>query len=238
MTMPNNPDTRSQRICVSIAASEPDQALKIAQDNEAYGDVIEIRLDSLKNPEPAPFSKGLSKPVLFTCRPTWEGGEFAGEEEARFAILTKAIESGASYVDVELEADVERRKELLTTARKHRVKSIVSWHNFDRTGSEPALAAIVQRMFQSGADIGKIVTTAHDFKDVLRVLALQELAQEMGFDLIAFCMGKPGVISRVATLAMNGYMSYCAPAGGEVTAPGQLPAPALQTIMKALNHAD
>ena len=46
-------------------------------------------------------------------------------------------------------------------------------------------------MQEQGADIGKIVTTAKDYVDVLHVLSLQEKAAELDFPLIAFCMGTP-----------------------------------------------
>jgi 3-dehydroquinate dehydratase-1/3-dehydroquinate dehydratase/shikimate dehydrogenase len=81
-----------------------------------------------------------------------------------------------------------------------------------------------------GAHIAKIVTMAHDFHDVLRVLSLQEEAARMDIPLIAFCMGQPGVISRVATVELGGYMTYCAVSESEATAPGQLSVAVLRQI--------
>ena len=45
---------------------------------------------------------GIPLPVIFTCRPVSEGGFFPGDEDERCGILDAAINSGVSYVDLEL----------------------------------------------------------------------------------------------------------------------------------------
>jgi 3-dehydroquinate dehydratase type I len=87
---------------------------------------------------------------------------------------------------------------------------------------------------ESGAHIGKIVTIAKDYKDVLRILNLQAAAAENNFPLIAFCMGVIGKISRLATTMLGGYMTYAAPDEGEETAPGQIRVSALRAMLKSL----
>jgi 3-dehydroquinate dehydratase-1/3-dehydroquinate dehydratase/shikimate dehydrogenase len=82
--------------------------------------------------------------------------------------------------------------------------------------------------------VGKIVTMAKTSADVLRVLSLLLLAAEKGFPLIAFCMGKVGMISRLATVQLGGYMTYAAPDSGQVTASGQLKVSALRSMLKTL----
>ncbi|MCK5071561.1 MAG: type I 3-dehydroquinate dehydratase, partial [Desulfocapsa sp.] len=106
----------------------------------------------------------------------------------------------------------------------------VSWHNFKDTPSREELVGRMALMQDKGADIGKIITTAHSHQDVLRVLQLQDVAEQLGFPLIAFCMGRPGVISRIATCDLGGYMTYCAVSKEEATAPGQLSVGTLREI--------
>ena len=223
-----------RRLCVSIAAATQAEALALAKKSEAVADVIEIRLDSMTNPDLPLFVNSLAKPLVFTNRPTWEGGSCAAEEQERLGLLKKAAEAGAAYVDLELNADPTLATELITAARANHCQTIVSWHDFKCTASRQALTEIFQRQCRSGADIGKIVTTARCFQDVFRVLALQEQAAELGFPLIAFCMGPLGMISRVATTDLGGYMTYAAPDNGTPTAPGQLPGSALRRIFTEL----
>lgn len=222
------------RICVAVAAATVAEAIRQAQAAEGEADVIEIRLDALAEPAVRPFCAAVQQPLLFTNRPTWEGGAFAGSERERLALLEEAVRAGAAYVDIELQSEAGQVERLVELARPGKTAVIVSWHLFDRTPSAQALSSILQRQYRSGAGIGKIVTMAHTFQDVLRVLDLQVLAAEMGFPLITFCMGKAGVISRVATLELGGYMTYAAADGGAPTAPGQFALNPLRQILRGI----
>lgn len=226
------------KICVSISESDLSRALLMATAAAEQADVVEIRLDALAIPDFATFSEQLpGVALLFTCRPAWEGGGFRGTEEERLEILAGAAAAGAAYVDIELRTAEALRTPLIKQVRQCGAKVIVSWHDFKTTASTQALESILQEQCRSGADWGKIVTTARDFRDVLRVLALQEQAADIGFPLCAFCMGRVGMISRVATLELGGMMTYAAPDGGQVAAPGQLPLTAMRKIWEFL-HGD
>jgi len=231
--------TSPGKICVSIAERDPRHALELALASVPAADVLEIRLDILESPDFAQFLDRLAGvPLLFTCRPIWEGGLFGGSEEERVQILAGAAKAGGAYVDIELRTPEALRDTLIIQARGAGAKVIVSWHDFKTTASPQALTSILQEEYRSGGDLGKIVTTARDFGDVLRVLALQEQAAEVGFPLCAFCMGRPGLISRVATLELGGAMTYAAPDGGPPAAPGQLPVSAMRKIGEYLHAAD
>ncbi|MDH3360289.1 MAG: type I 3-dehydroquinate dehydratase [Desulfobulbaceae bacterium] len=225
------------RICVSIADSSVDGALAAAKEAESLADVIEIRLDTLTEPAVEPFLAQVKKPLLFTCRPDWEGGNYKGDEAARIDLLCQAIKGGAAYVDVEMRAEESSRKQVLAAAKGTDCQVIVSWHDFKVTASAQGLKKLFEEMYRSGAAIGKIVTTAREYRDVLRVLNLQDEAAEMDFPLIAFCMGPIGKISRVATCGLGGYMTYAAPENGQTTAPGQLPVATLHKMLTELDDA-
>ena len=65
-------------------------------------DIYELRFDRL---EEAPDVEGLvaasDRPVIATCRSSRQGGFFGGTSEARLAILQRAMDAGAAYVDAE-----------------------------------------------------------------------------------------------------------------------------------------
>ena len=226
-------------VCVSVACEMVDQAIDIAKHSERYADVIEIRLDSLSHPEFEPFTQNLTKPLLFTNRPSWEGGSFKGLEGERVALLLKAIQNNCTLVDLELKTAHELRAELLDVLLKHpQTGLIISWHDFSGTPPSEELGDILQQQIESGAHVGKIVTMANSYKEVLRVLNLQTIAVENNFPLIAFCMGQVGMISRLATLKLGGYMTYAAPDGGDETAPGQMPVSLMRETLERLDHAD
>ncbi len=219
----------SPRICVSIGRETLGDAISVAQSVTAQADVIEIRLDSLTEPAILPFMENVDTALLFTNRPQWEGGQSTGDEDERLELLFEAVAENAAYVDLELLASAESQQRMRSALQESSTQLILSWHNFTDTPSREELVGRMAMMQDNGADIGKIITTAHDHDDVLRVLQLQEVAQKLNFPLIAFCMGGPGVISRVATCELGGYMTYCAVNETEATAPGQL---AVETLRK------
>jgi len=87
-----------RRVCVSIAPETVEAGVAAAEKISPLADVIEIRLDYLRECAVAPFLVQLSKPLLFTNRPTWEGGRFTDDEQARIAPLLEAVRLGAHYV--------------------------------------------------------------------------------------------------------------------------------------------
>ena len=222
-------------ICVSIACENETEAVDLARQSEIHADIIEIRLDRLTNPEIEPFVKGLSKPLLFTNRPEWEGGAFMGSEAERIDLLLKAIQNNCALVDLELKTAHELRAEMLDVLIKHPLTGlIISWHDFSGTPSSDELGDILQQQIESGAHVGKIVTMANSYEDVLKVLNLQTIAVENNFPLIFFCMGRMGMVSRLATLRLGGFMTYAAPDGGDESAPGQMKVTTLRTMLKKL----
>lgn len=226
------------KVCVALAGATSAEILTLAQRAAAQADCLEIRLDSMAEPAVAPFIGVLSTPLLFTNRAAWEGGGFGGSEQERLDLLHEAVAADAAMVDIELKTEVGRRTALIQEARARGTQTIVSWHHFTNTPSAQALRTILQEQYRSQATIGKIVTMAQTFHDCLRVLDLQVEAAEMGLPLIAFCMGPAGLISRVATLGLGGFMTYAASDGQAGTAPGQLTISSLRAIIKELANAD
>lgn len=219
-----------KKICVSIGNNTLQGAIEQAKKAAELADVIEIRLDLIQSAAVAPFLEEIDTPLLFTNRPTWEGGKFEGREELRIDPLIEAIESGAAYVDFELAAPNDSWGQLLIKSEELATKIICSWHNFQTTPVQNILEEKFRSIMASGADIGKIVTMAHTQLDALRTLSLLQVANENDFPLVAFSMGEAGIVSRVATCGLGGYMTYCAPDRGELVAPGQITLSSMRTI--------
>ena len=147
--------------------------------------------------------------------------------------LIKAIESGARYVDVEIEAQKQMSKRVRSAAHENGTVFIRSYHDFEGTDSLEALKAVVEKCVYHGADMVKIVTMAHSPADVDKVMALYEWCRkekETGNEkigaladggLIAFCMGEAGRESRLMALQHGSPYTYAALSEDESAAPGQ-----------------
>ena len=150
--------------------------------------------------------------------------------------LVRAIEAGARYVDVELEAQKQMSKRVRGAAHENGTVFIRSYHDFEGTDSFEALKAVVEKCVYHGADMVKIVTMAHTQADVDKVMALYAWCREekvSGNDrigaladggLIAFCMGEAGRESRLDALRHGAPYTYASLSEDESAAPGQWPA--------------
>src|SRR5262245_41975612 len=124
--------------------------LVAARDGATHGDMVELRLDGVADLDVAGALQGRRVPAVVTCRPTWEGGRFDGSEEARAAILSRAIELGAEFVDVEWRAIAESNGvDFASLVRRDPARIVVSSHDFDRVPAD--LADRVRAMRSVGA---------------------------------------------------------------------------------------
>lgn len=217
-------------ICVPLMADTVDQmGVQMNKAKLSGADLVEIRLDSLKDFTPSQDIQSLLQlcplPTLFTYRPTWEGGQYAGDERSRLDALLLAMELGADYIDVELQA-IHEFNNCMQGDNPAKCKVIVSSHNYQNTPSVEDLGNLVATIQASGADIVKIATTALDITDVARVFQITVHSQ---VPIIAMVMGERGLMSRILCGKFGGYLTFGTLESGRVSAPGQ------PTIMDLLN---
>ena len=200
-------------ICVSIQGKD---LSGIRQALAGGLEMAEIRLDrcplSIEDIETL-FSE-TDIPLVATCRIAESGGE-----EQTGKRLEAAIRAGAKYVDLEVEASAALTDKIAALAEDFGTKYIRSFHDFRGTPSAEELKAIVERCYDGGADVLKIVTTATRQADCSRVMALYEGAEPGS--LLAFCMGEAGCATRLECLEKGAPYTYCALTEEEATAPGQ-----------------
>src|SRR5207249_10602401 len=138
-------------LCVTVTA--PTMAeLRRQRDEVVDADLIELRLDSVSDPDVAGALAGRRRPVIVTCRPEWEGGRFKGAEEDRRRLLGEAQMLGAEYVDIEWRAHFD---DLVSKSGGRRV--VLSYHDFD--GVPADLAGLVQAMRSTGAEVVKVAVS-------------------------------------------------------------------------------
>ena len=229
-------------ICTTIQNRTPEQIYEALEQCE----MAEIRLDrcdlSHKDIDEI-FSSDV--PLVATCRIsevaekefedpalTPQSREIKAMQVAERRLI-RAIEAGARFVDVELEAQKQMSKRVRNVAHENGTVFIRSYHDFEGTDSLEALKAIVEKCVYHGADMVKIVTTAHSQEDVDKVMALYEWCRAekaVGNDrigaltdggLIAFCMGEVGRMSRLDALRNGAPYTYAALSEDESAAPGQ-----------------
>ena len=218
-------------ICTTIQNKTAEQILEALEQCE----MAEIRLDScVLSAREAEEVFTSDVPLVATCRiaevmknePSLQDlPEPAREVKAMMLAekrLVRAIEAGARYVDVEIEAPKQMSKRVRSAAHENGTIFIRSYHDFEGTGSSDALKTVVEKCLYHGADIVKVVTMAHSEEDVQTVMSLYGRCAAQG-NLIAFCMGEAGRQSRLDCLKYGSPYTYSALTVEESAAPGQWP---------------
>lgn len=223
------------RCCVSITAPTTTEARRRLLEGVRQTGLVELRLDGISQvrlERLLPLSQGA---VIVTNRCRKEGGRFPGSEQERVALLSKAVALGADMVDLEIRTDPVFREALQTEAlRRRRTRLILSYHDFQGTPEVTRLKKIFEEGSRAGADIVKIVTWAHQGEDNLKVLSLIPYARRRGKEIIAFCMGQEGKVSRILAPLLGAYLTYVSLSKGQESAPGQLTAREMKQLWRIL----
>jgi 3-dehydroquinate dehydratase/shikimate dehydrogenase len=163
--------------------------LREARDRAERADLVELRLDTVSDPDVAGALAGRKRPVIITCRAAWEGGSFKGSEDERRRLLEQAVEQGAEYVDIEWQA---RFDDLI--ARTHGKRIVLSSHEFAHMPGD--LPERARAMRATGAEAIKIAAKANRLTDCLSLLDVDTSANEHKRTIL-IAMGEAGLITRV-----------------------------------------
>jgi 3-dehydroquinate dehydratase type I len=220
------------RICIPIVEKTVEKALEAVEEANSMADLIELRVDHLKEPELAPFMKNRKKPFIITNRRKEEGGRYRGDEQERLRILEEAVALGAEYIDIEIRSRRSLLRDLI--ANKKRTKMILSFHDFQETPSQKELQRLCDRMHRLGADVIKIVTFAKSWEDNLQVLSLIPFARKKKQEIVTFCMGEKGKMSRIFAPLMGTAWTYAPLRRDRSSASGQLTVEEMKETWKKL----
>jgi len=209
-----------------------ENALRAVEEGNHLADLIELRVDYLRNAELEKLLKAGERPLIVTNRRKAEGGRYRGDEKKSLAILRQAADLGAAFVDVEMRTERSSLRELIKN--KNGTRMILSSHDFQRTLSPSALRKLLDRMMRQGADVAKIATFAQSWDDNLKVLALIPYARKRGQAIVTFCMGEKGKMSRIFSPLMGAAWTYASLGRRRASAPGQLTVKEMREIWERL----
>ncbi|MEK6869817.1 MAG: shikimate dehydrogenase, partial [Nanoarchaeota archaeon] len=219
-------------ICIPITAETIKQAIADLKKAEKFVNLIELRIDFMKNIDKSKLEKLLKskkKKIIVTCRPKSLCGNFTGNEKERINLLKKSIKSKADYIDIEMESNKKGIKDMVNNknARKLEIsgtnsvgnaKIIVSYHNFNETPNLGKLNRVYNEIKKLSPDLIKIVATANSINDNFVIFNLLKGKN----DLIAFCMGLRGQISRILAPKYGSRMTFASLEEGRESASGQI----------------
>ncbi|CAE7216864.1 EMB3004 [Symbiodinium necroappetens] len=224
-------------LCVPIMADDPLVAKRDALLAAELGaDLVEYRVDNLFHGEGdeegqravLELVEDSPLPCIVTCRPTFEGGDYDGDDSARISLYEALGTSDhpPKYIDVEL-ATYQRSANLRQKVRlavdhdaQHRDVStslILSAHDFEKRPD--GLLKILLDMREDGAH--KVTKLAYRARSVRDILELFEILRERDRPTIALGMGEAGLASRVLAPKFGAFLTFASLRDESATAPGQ-----------------
>ena len=232
-------------ICTTIQNRTLEEIMNLLESSEPRIQMAEIRLDRcpLDIEEIEYLFSSSDTPLVATCRVADDGNGTWEEAEQK---LSAAVEAGAAFLDLEIEAPKEIGKRLRRACTEYGTTMIRSSHFFAGTPSDDVLRSTVEKCRKFGGEIVKIAAMAASKEDVARVLGLYSVAEpvvrpgsptieatarsegqgslrqaQRPCELIAFSMGEIGKASRLECLKFGSPFTYAALNNAEAAAPGQ-----------------
>lgn len=217
-------------ICVSIQEQDLQKCKEILKSSQ----MAEIRADLCKFPtDVIEQLVEQHSNIIITSRIENSTQSLAYEQ------ITRAIIKGAKYVDIEIEAPDTHLEYIKSYARANGCKLIISYHNFACTNSLDELTQIYDLCLRKGADIVKIVTTAHNISDAAMVLSLYKSGKYLSGNkknLVAFAMGEAGKFTRHLCLTLGSPYTYVSYDYNNATAPGQYTKKEIEELLDGNNY--
>lgn len=177
-------------------------------------------------------------PLIATFRTQNEGGEKV-ITMAEYIDLNKALaDSGQiDIIDVELFSGDEIVSEIIEYSHKNSVFVVASNHEFSQTPPKEVLIERLCKMESLGADLLKIAVMPTCTEDVLTLLAATNdmYKNHTKCPLVTMSMSPLGVMSRMAGEIFGSALTFGAV--GQVSAPGQISAGKLGSVLQIIHEA-
>ncbi|MFA7237327.1 MAG: shikimate dehydrogenase [Phycisphaeraceae bacterium] len=224
-------------LAVAIFVHDLESALAdVAAAARRGAEMVEFRIDQFtadpRNPrELAALIRRSPLPCIVTCRPTWEGGLYDGDETHRIATFRAAADAHPAYIDLELKAYLRDPDAL----NNFTGGLILSSHDF--RGRPPDLFQSVEAMVHAHAcRVVKVAWAARSLRDNVQAFELLEAQHK---PTIALCMGEAGLPSRVLAKKFGALLTFASTSDSDTgTAPGQVSIDTLKKLYRwdALRH--
>ena len=211
-------------ICVALSNIGFKECLALA----AKENFVEFRFDLLDlDPDQVSEAVKASNRCIATYRSQ------AKDPDRRMQTMISAIKAGATFVDIEIDAESWYREELVKAARENGREVIISYHNFDHTPQATRLKKIVAACRKAGADVVKIACQVNTPGDIRTLMGLYQASGRM----VVIGMGERGLITRVAAPFMGAEFTFASPESGRETAPGQINKKDLTSIIDQIKYS-
>lgn len=198
-------------ICISVTPESRKLAKVDIYNAASQCDLVEVCLDRLhKEPDVKDMISGCKKPVLISCRPPEEGGQFEGTEEERMTLLRQAILAGPDYVEL----DPQSAMKIPRFGKTQRVVSFAS-----QTRPLNDVEGAFDEAVQCKADIIKFTWPTETLETAWPLLAV--VSQKRLLPVVGLGLGRSGLTFSLLGRKYGSPWIYAALEKGMEAFPGQ-----------------
>ncbi len=192
-------------------------------------DVVELRLDHLRQAPPESWSHLRKMPLLFTARRIEEGGAKDCPQEQRCAMM-EAVLDEASLIDIEV-ASIPQMTRLIDQLKERDIPWIASFHDFTQLPDDQLIESELERAKAAGAACFKVAATLDGPGSMARLARFQ--MRNHGMAVASMGMGPLAPVSRLLCAQAGSLLNF-GYLGSQPTAPGQWDARSLKEAMARL----
>ncbi|MBI4038447.1 type I 3-dehydroquinate dehydratase [Candidatus Daviesbacteria bacterium] len=221
------------KYCLPIIKNTKEEVLQeVLQSLRSY-DFFEVWVDYIENRDEN-FVQDLigqfkEKLIIVSRRQNLE--EVSMNLEKRLKIIS-LLENSQSMIDLDILMQKDELDQIKN--KKMKVKTIISYHNYQETPDDSKLKEIIDTMKIYDPEVFKIATKCNNQKDALRLLGLLLAMKEKDVKAIILGMGESGIITRIFGTIWGNEMIFAPKNLAESSAPGQLTKEQLETIFRVL----
>lgn len=204
------------KICTPVPGNTLKEFLNNLEKIQAVSDMVELRVDKIKDLDKKDLElirKKTKKESIFTSR--------------RKEIISRGFELGFDFVDIDFSLIKE-----LKLSKFEKSKTVLSFHDFERTPNIQELTSTVARMRECNVEIIKVATMVNndqDIKNLLQILLNKTKKEKM----IIVGMGEKGKLIRILGPLLGSFLTFASTQFCE-SAPGQIDIKKMNNIYKLL----
>ena len=209
-------------LCISVVPESRQLAKVDIYNASNQADLVEVCLDHLVNePDFKDLLEGAKKPILFSCRRHYEGGNWQGDEDSREKLLRQAIVAGPDWI--ELEVDIANR-----VPRFGKTKRLISFTKMD--GPIQNVDAVFERAVDCKADAVKFTAPTPTLDAAWPLLVA--ISKKRDLPVVGMALGRPGLTFSLLGRKFNSPWIYAALEKGMESHEGQATISELEQIYR------
>ena len=221
--------------CIPILYERGETILKVIEENSSLYQYFEVWLGAVTNLDDAFLGHllslhGESLVILFRKK----GLEISLDQRQR-RFFIREMNNSPAFLDLDI---VLQRDDIeYLRGEKLNVKTILSYHNFEKTPEDKDLYKLLDSMTQANATVCKFATRCNTPEDAVRLLKLGLEIKKSGRDYIVLGIGPHGAVTRTFGTLWGNKMIFAPREAAHGSAPGQLTRFEIESILDTINGA-